>query len=140
MGAHLLAPTAVELLRRRRVTQAQDRLVAAPGWERHDYDGLEVNLLFTTLTGAAALRQAVTKTLRTAAEKAGIDTAHLGTHTGRRSVVTALYAEAGESIEEIARSVGHASSSTTEGHVRSLGQRPTAFAKRAAQVLDPWGS
>jgi hypothetical protein len=57
--------------------------------------------------------------------------------SGPRSVVTALYAEAGESIEEIARFVGHASPVTTAGYVRDLGNRPAAFAERAARLLDP---
>jgi len=52
-------------------------------------------------------------------------------------VVTALYAEAGESIEEIARFVGHASPVTTAGYVRDLGNRPAAFAERALRLLDP---
>jgi hypothetical protein len=51
-----------------------------------------------------------------------------------------LYSDAGESIEEIARFVGHASSATTAGYVRDLGSRPTAFARRAAQLLDPAAS
>ena len=42
----------------------------------------------------------------------------------------------GESIEEIARFVGHASAVTTAGYVRDLGNRPAAFAQRAAQLLD----
>lgn len=137
MGEHLLAPTVVELLRKRRAAQAQDHLAAGERWERHHHDGPEVHLVFTTTTGGLVLRQAVTKSLRLAAEKAGIDPTNLGTHTGRRSVVTALYAEAGESLEEIARYVGHASPSTTEGYVRNLGRRPAAFAERAAQLLDP---
>lgn len=33
MGEHLLAPTVVELLRRRRAVQAEDRLAAGPEWE-----------------------------------------------------------------------------------------------------------
>ena len=140
MGDHQLVPTVVELLRRRRAQQAADRLASAEPWPEHVYEGRAVDLVFTTPTGGLLTRQAITKLLNAAAAKAGIDATKLGTHTGRRSVVTALYAEAGESIEEIARFVGHASPVTTAGYVRDLGNRPAAFAERAARLLDPAAS
>lgn len=56
--------------------------------------------MFTTLTGGLVLRQTVSKSLQAAAAKAEIDPTHLGTHTGRRSVVTALYTEAEKSLGE----------------------------------------
>ncbi len=137
LGDHQLLPTVVALLRRRRTAQAADRLAAGDGWQQHTYEGRHIDLVFTTPTGRLVLRQAITKTITIAAQVAGIEPTKLGTHTGRRSVVTALYADAGESIEEIARFVGHASPATTAGYVRSLGTRPVAFAQRAALLLDP---
>ena len=140
LGEHQLVPTVVELLRERRKAQAAERLSAGPEWEQQTYNGKPIDLVFTTPTGGLVLRQAITKAISTAAGCAGIDPKKLGTHAGRRSVVTALYADAGESIEEIARFVGHASSATTAGYVRDLGSRPTAFARRAAFLLDPAAS
>jgi integrase len=140
MGDHQLVPTVVELLRRRRAQQAADRLASEEPWPERVYEGRVVDLVFTTPTGGLLTRQSITKLLNAAAETAGIDATKLGTHTGRRSVVTALYAEAGESIEEIARFVGHASAVTTAGYVRDLGNRPAAFAERAARLLDPAAS
>ena len=137
MGEHQLVPTVVELLRQRRAQQATERLACADPWPEHLYEGRTVSPVFTTPTGHLVLRQTVTKSLTRAAESAGISTTNLGTHTGRRSVVTALYAEAGESIDEIARFIGHASPATTAGYVRDLGSRPAAFAQRAAHLLDP---
>ena len=93
----------VELLRERRKAQAAQRLSAGPEWEQQTYNGKPIDLVFTTPTGGLVLRQAITKAISTAAGCAGIDPKKLGTHAGRRSVVTALYADAGESIEEIAR-------------------------------------
>lgn len=136
-GEHNLTPTVVELLRPRRVAQAKEQMARAATWPTHQYDGRDIHLVFTTPAGGLVLRQSVAKSLTSAAAKAGISTEHLGTHTGRRSVVTALYAEAGESIDEIARFIGHSSPTTTAGYVRNLGNRPAAFAKRAAQLLDP---
>ena len=136
MGEHLLVPTVVTLLTQRRRDQAKERLATGAQWPAHEYDGQPVSLVFTTPDGELVLRQSVTKSLLRAAERAGIATKGLGTHTGRRSVVTALYADGAESIEEIARYVGHASPATTAGYVRDLGTRPAAFAQRAARLLD----
>ena len=71
-------------------------------------------MVFTTLDGHLVNRQ----------------TEGLATHSGRRTVVTALYAD-------VARHVGHSDPSTTAEYVRSLGHRPSDTAKRAAQLLDP---
>lgn len=137
MGEHQLVPTAVALLRRRRDVQDAERLTAGDNWSQHLYEGRPVELVFTTATGGLVLRQTIAKSIERAAGRAGIDPHGLATHAGRRSVVTALYAEAGESIDEIARFVGHASPATTAGYVGSLGDRPTQFARRAAALLDP---
>ena len=72
-----------------------------------------------------------------AATRAGIDPKGTATHTGRRTAVTVLYAEAGLGLSDIARYVGHKGEATTAGYVRSLGERPRATAEKAASMLDP---
>jgi hypothetical protein len=68
------------------------------------------------------------------AKTAGI-AAELGTHAGRRTVVTTLFVDGDEALEDIAHFVGHARPATTAGYVKRLGRRPEAVAKRAAAVL-----
>ncbi len=135
-GVHHLAPTVVELLRRRRVAQAADRLAAGPAWETVLYEGQRVDLVFTTAAGGLPLRQLLYKAVVEACQRAGIDPAGIGTHTGRRSAVTALYV-AGLPLEDVARHVGHASPTTTAGYVTDLGTRPQDTAALAARLLDP---
>jgi integrase len=133
-GEHYLTPTVVELLERRRRAQADERAVA-PRWATHTYDGVPVSLVFTTPTGGLVLRQTVAKLVKQAAKTAGVS-ADLSTHTGRRTVVTSLYVDGGEALDDIARYVGHAKASTTAGYVKRLGRRPASVAKRAAELLD----
>jgi prepilin-type processing-associated H-X9-DG protein len=133
-GEHWLMPTVVDLLAQRRETQRQER-EAAPQWRTVTYDGEVVNLVFTTPTGGLVLRQTVAKVMKQAAKSAGI-TAQLGTHAGRRTVVTMLFVDGHEALEDIARFVGHAKPTTTAGYVRRLGRRPEAVAERAAAILD----
>jgi integrase len=133
-GQHWLMPTVVALLAKRRDDQAAER-AAVPYWETHTYDGDEINLVFTTPTGGLVLRQTISKIVKQAAKTAGIK-ADLGTHAGRRSVVTSLYVDGNEALEDIAQFVGHAKPSTTAGYVRRLGRRPEAVARRAAGLLD----
>jgi len=84
------------------------------------------------------LRQAVAKVVKQAAKTAGI-AADIATHAGRRTVVTNLFVDGDEALEDIARFVGHAKPATTAGYVKRLGRRPEAVAKRAAAVLDGQG-
>lgn len=91
--------------------------------------------MFTTPAGGLALRQAVAKVVKQAARTAGIE-ADLGTHTGRRTVVTTLFVDSDEALEDIARFVGHARPATTAGYVKRLGRRPEAVARRVAAILD----
>ena len=70
-----------------------------------------------------------------AAKTAGIKV-DLSIQAGRRTVITNLYVDGNENLDVIAHFVGHAKSSTTAGHVRRLGRRPEAIARRAASVLD----
>jgi hypothetical protein len=60
----------------------------------------------------------------------------LGTNAGRRTVVTTLFVDGDEALEDIARFVGHAKPTTTAGYVKRLGRRPYGVAKRAAAILD----
>jgi integrase len=138
-GEHWLMPTVVDLLRKRHQAQNDERAVA-PTWDTTPYDGRRVNLVFTTPTGGLVLRQTVAKVVKQAAKTAGIiETDQLATHTGRRSVVTTLFVDGGEALEDIARFVGHAKPATTAGYVKRLGRRPESVAKRAAAVLDGRG-
>jgi integrase len=133
-GEHWLMPTVVDLLAKRREAQAQER-AASPWWEAVRYEGEPVSLVFTTPIGGLVLRQTVAKVVKQGARTAGI-TGQLGTHAGRRTVVTTLFVDGDEALEDIARFVGHAKPSTTAGYVRRLGRRPQSVAKRAAAVLD----
>jgi integrase len=133
-GEHWLMPTVVTLLTKRCEIQAIER-AAAPNWQTHTYEGEEVNLVFTTPSGGLVLRQAIAKLVKQAARTAGIE-ADLGTHAGRRTVVTSLFVDGHEALEDIARFVGHAKPSTTAGYVKRLGRRPEAVARRAVEVLD----
>ena len=76
--------------------------------------------------------------VKSAAKTAGIG-ADLGTHAGRRTVVTTLFVDGDEALEDIARFVGHAKPATTAGYVKRLGRRPETVARRAAAVLDAQG-
>ena len=118
-----------------RATQAAERLLAGPAWQTHVYDGERLDLVFTTEDGGIVARQHVDKLARSKAAALGIDTTGLGTHVGRRTVVTAM-SEDGVPLDDIARHVGHRSSTTTAGYVRSHKERDRATAKRAANLLD----
>jgi integrase len=134
-GVHHLASGAVERLRAWRVRQAEERLTAGPLWQTHSYESQPLDPVFTKPDGELVARQQIDKLLRRAAEKVGIDATRLGTHVGRRTVVTTLYT-AGTDIGDIARHVGHASPTTTSGYVASLGERPQKTARLAAELLD----
>ena len=135
-GVHHLAPTVVALLRQRRAAQAADRLAAGPAWQQIVYEGEAIELVFTTATGGLPLRQKLYASVTAACVRAGIDPAGVGTHSGRRSTVTALYV-AGVPLDDVARHVGHSSPATTAGYVQDLGTRPADTAAAAARLLDP---
>lgn len=135
-GNHTLSPGVVAMLRSRRQHQAEEQLGAGPAWETETYEGRRLALVFTTVTGGLVNRQAVSKAVKRCALAAGLDPAGLGTHAGRRTVVTALYAVEGIDLADIARHVGHASPATTAGYVRDLGSRPEKTAQAAARLLD----
>jgi site-specific recombinase XerD len=127
-------PTVAALLENRRAMQDQER-AAAPAWATITYGGERINLVFTNPLGGLVLRQAVAKVVKQAAKTAGI-TADLGTHTGRRTVVTTLFVDSDEALEDVAPFVGHARPAITAGYVKCLGRRPHAVAQRAAAILD----
>ena len=70
IGRHHLTPVVVELLRRRRQAQLEDRLRTGQAWESHAYAGRPIDLVFTTTTGGLLLRQTVAKTVSAAAAAA----------------------------------------------------------------------
>jgi integrase/recombinase XerD len=106
-------------------------------WPRVDYDGEHLDLVFTTAQGTPTLRQHVDRAIRKAAECAGIDSAGLGTHAGRRSVVTNLFASGTVDLEDVAQFVGHNDVATTRGYVQHEGDRPRQVSERALELLDP---
>ena len=75
--------------------------------------------------------------IRTAAEKAGVDPKGLGTHAGRRSVVTNLFASGSLDLEDVARFVGHTDTATTRGYIQHEGDRPRQISEKALELLDP---
>jgi integrase len=127
----------IERLRQRQEEQQVEEERMGDAWPEHRYDGEVVSLVFTTTHGGLPNRQSVTKEIARAAKSAGIDPTGLASHSGRRTVVTAPYADGGMDLADVARHVGHADPSTTAGYVRSLGQRPSDIARKAAQLLDP---
>ncbi len=136
-GVHYLAPVSVAHLRKRRDEQQLEREAMGAEWQDHVYDGESLTMVFTATHGGLANRQAVTKEISRAAKLAGLDPEGLASHSGRRTVVTALYADGGLDLADVARHVGHADPSTTAGYVRSLGHRPSNTAAHAARLLDP---
>jgi integrase len=136
-GVHPLAPGVVAALAQRRRQQSAERGDAGLTWEGpHEFGGREIDPVFTTKDGRLVTRQMITKVISAAATEIGLPSAGLGTHVGRRSVITALYAHGGLPIEDIARHVGHESTTTTAGYVRDLGRRPERTASLAAELLD----
>lgn len=132
-GEHSLAPGIVERLRKHRTAQAAERLEVGIYWPEITYEGAPVDLVFRSGEGGLAARQHIDSLIRRQCDTLGLP--RIGTHAGRRTVVTALYL-GGETIEDIARHVGHASPSTTGGYVASLGERPRRTAATAARLLD----
>ena len=135
-GVVHLSPTVIELLAARRGVQAEQRDVLGPAWQTSRYEGRELDLVFTAGDGRPVPRQALHRAVRDACIRAGIDTEGIGTHTGRRTVVSLAY-QSGVDIADVARLVGHAQTSTTAGYLIDRGRRPDIVAAKVAALLDP---
>jgi hypothetical protein len=97
-------PTVVQVLTERREVQDQERATASV-WKHHE--GERLSIVFTTPAGGLVLRQTVAELIKQGAKAVGI-VADVGTHADRRSVVTTLFVDGDEALEDIARFVGHA--------------------------------
>ena len=127
----------IGLLAKRREVQDEDRVKLGGDWPTVDYDGDHLDLVFTTATGSPMLRQHVDRAIRAAATRAGLDPTGLGTHAGRRSVVTSLFASGSLDLSDVARFVGHSDTSTTRAYIQHEGDRPRQISERAFELLDP---
>jgi integrase len=137
MGTQFLGRTTVALLKARHEMRLADAENLPQPWPTVEYDGDKLDLVFTTAHGTPTLRQHVDRAIRKAAERAGIDSVGLGTHAGRRSVVTNLFASGTVDLEDVARFVGHNDVATTRGYVQHEGDRPRQVSERALELLDP---
>lgn len=132
-GTIHLAPTAVDLLRsHRKLRGDEDRT----SWPSIVYEGEPLDMIFLTARGALGRQQYLYRAVGRALGRAGVAAERIGTHTGRRTVITSLY-QAGVPLSDIADLVGHASIATTARYVVDLGDRPAQTAAKAAALLDP---
>jgi integrase len=136
-GRQLVGPTVLKLLQRRQALQTEDREKLGDTWPAVTYEDQTVDLVFTSSNGHPMLRQHVDRAVRKAATAANLDPSNIGTHTGRRSVVTSLYASGAFDLGDVARFVGHSDVATTKTYVQSEGDRPEAVSRRALELLDP---
>ena len=136
-GTQLLGPTVIALLRAHQDRQHADRTAAGVDWPGVVYDGEHLDLVLVSPLGRPVLRQHVDRAIRRAATAAELPTGPLGTHAGRRSVVTNLYASGTFDLADVARFVGHSDVATTRGYVQSEGERPLVVSRKALELLDP---
>jgi integrase len=136
-GRQLLAPTTLTLLAAHHDRWQRLRGERVVPFPEVSYQGEVLDLVFVNPAGSLMLRQHVDKAIRKAAEAVGLDPSEIGTHTGRRSVVTNLYASGDLDLEDVARFVGHSDVSTTRGYVQSEGERPQMVSRKAFGILDP---
>lgn len=135
MGEYWLQAPAVELLRERLEAVRAERRENFGYWPTHTCNGQHVNLLFVREDNGGILHpRHIAAAVRRCVSAAGLD-AHLGTHGGRRSVVTSMWSEGDESLEDIAQYVGHGSPTSTARYVKKLGKRPKAIADRASKLF-----
>ena len=136
-GRQLLGPTVIELLRKQQAQQAGWRDATGDAWPKVVYESEHLDLVFTNAMGGPILRQHVDRAIRKAASQIGLDPSQFGTHDGRSSAVTNLYASGVFELEDVARFVGHANVSTTKGYVQTEGERPVMVSQKALELLDP---
>ena len=136
-GRQLLGPTVVELLREQRVRHDGYHQAAGPAWPEVVYQNEHLDLVFTNPIGRPVQRSHVDRAIRRAAAIIGLDPRRIGTHDGRRSVVTNLYASGSFDLADVARFVGHSDVNTTKGYVQSEGERPAIVSQKALELLDP---
>ena len=89
--SHFLAPTVIELLRKRRVAQARDRLALGGEWQTQIFNGTPIDLVFTTGSGGLIARQTVVKAVQSSARHRDtyraeevVDLADIARHVGVR--------------------------------------------------------
>ena len=114
-----LDATTVEALRSHRQRQLQERLAAGPRWQDEDY-------VFPSSIGTAMGHRNLVRSFHAALERAGIPRRHF--HDLRHASAT-LGIEAGESLYEVSRRLGHANISTTAdvyGHLTPATTRRSA--------------
>ena len=108
--------------------------MAGSRWHTEVYEGESVDLAFTTADGRPRVRQNVNDALRAACERR-TPPAGVGTHTGRRSTVTNLYAD-GASIDDVAAHVGHGCNRDDPWVRPDPGDRPAKIAQQAWALLE----
>ena len=108
-------------------------------WPAVEYEGESIHPVFRNGVGSIVNRQRISKLLKSWAEEADIPNPHeVGTHTGRRTFVTALDSS-GVSVPDIADQVGHSDRATTERYVQRDRTRDDAVADLAESLLAPPG-
>lgn len=134
MGERRLPPRLHGPLRKLHKEQLERRIALGP-YLNPEGEGF----VFVGTQGQLVNRQAISKELNRICAGAGIDPKGVGTHTGRRTVITNLF-RGDEHAEDIARVVGHADPATTRSYVQSYGDRPERTARRMEALLDeePW--
>lgn len=106
-------------------------------WEPIEHEGETLHPVFRNSVGSIVNRQRISKLLKKWAARAEIrEPEEIGTHTGRRTFVTALD-RSGVSVATIADQVGHSDRATTEGYVHRVLRRNDEVADLAAQILSP---
>ena len=133
-GLHHLSPSTIERLRRHRATQSAERLAAGSAWQEQRHEGREIDLVVTTHVGGIVRRQTVDSMLRNAGATVGLNRKRLGTHVGRRSVITILR-HGGVATEDIADLVGHATAAQTETYTVGRGAHPKVVSEVRDRLL-----
>ncbi len=139
-GRQLLAPTTLTLLAAHHDRWQRLRGERVVPWPEVSYQGEVLDLVFVNPAGSLMLRQHVDKAIRKAAEAVGLDPSEIGTHTGRRSVVTNLYASGDLDLEDVA-TVRRPLRCVHDTRLRAVGGGATADgvrARRSASSTPEW--